>query len=79
MMPERIKDFITKAFEKSGDTLEDIIKFSIKKNPEDMDESFCVWTEKFVYFPVCYDGDEWAGFVPRNPDMKFMTTWHGGG
>jgi len=28
---------------------------------------FTAWGEKFVYFPVCYDGAEWVGSAPRNP------------
>ena len=28
---------------------------------------FTLWTEKRVYFPVTYDGSEWASSVPRNP------------
>lgn len=25
------------------------------------------WTESHVYFPVVYDGSEWMGSAPRNP------------
>jgi hypothetical protein len=28
---------------------------------------FTAWTAKRVYFPVCYDGSEWVGSVPRDP------------
>ena len=28
---------------------------------------FTAWGEKWVYFPICYDGAEWVGSVPRNP------------
>lgn len=28
---------------------------------------FTAWTRDFVYFPVCYDGEEWCGSAPRNP------------
>jgi len=28
---------------------------------------FTAWGEKFVYFPVVYDGAEWVGSAPRNP------------
>lgn len=28
---------------------------------------FLIWTEEFVYFPVCYDGSERVGSAPRNP------------
>ena len=38
---------------------------------------FTVWTAKTVYFPVCYDGEEWVGSVSRNPDGK--PTDHQGG
>lgn len=28
---------------------------------------FTAWSEKYVYFPVVYDGSEWVGRAPRNP------------
>ena len=28
---------------------------------------FTAWSEKYVYFPVVYDGSEWVGSAPRNP------------
>ena len=28
---------------------------------------FTAWSPTRVYFPVCYDGAEWVGSVPRNP------------
>jgi len=28
---------------------------------------FALWTEKCVYFPVCYDGSEWVSSISRNP------------
>ncbi len=31
---------------------------------------FTVWTANHVYFPVRYDGSEWAGCAARNPDGK---------
>lgn len=38
---------------------------------------FTAWGPKFVYFPVCYDGSESVGSVPRNPcDEKIE---HSGG
>lgn len=30
--------------------------------------SFTLWTTKYVYFPLEYDGSEWVGWAPRNPD-----------
>ena len=31
---------------------------------------FLAWTKNRVYFPVVYDGAEWACSVPRNPDIS---------
>lgn len=31
-------------------------------------EAILVWSERYVYFPVCYDGSEWLSSAPRNPD-----------
>ena len=28
---------------------------------------FLLWTHDYVYFPVGYDGSEYAGSAPRNP------------
>ena len=30
-------------------------------------DPFTAWGEKYVYFPVVYDGAEWVGSAPRNP------------
>lgn len=30
-------------------------------------KAFTAWSEKYVYFPVVYDGAEWVGRAPRNP------------
>ena len=42
---------------------------------------FVLWTKNFVYFPICYDGAEWVGCVPRNPcsTEQFKPTHFGGG
>lgn len=29
-----------------------------------------IWTEDRVYFPVVYDGAEWLGSAPRNPQAE---------
>ena len=29
-----------------------------------------VWSENRVYFPVVYDGAEWLGSAPRNPQPE---------
>ncbi len=38
---------------------------------------FTLWTERYVYFPVKYDGAEWVCSVPRNPNDE--ATAHVGG
>lgn len=38
---------------------------------------FTLWTNDYVYFPVMYDGSEWCGSVPRNPNG--VATEHQGG
>lgn len=38
---------------------------------------FTLWTQKRVYFPVCYDGAEWVSSVSRVPD--YVATKHVGG
>ena len=39
---------------------------------------FTAWGERYVYFPIQYDGAEWVGSAPRNPcDEK--TEHQGGG
>ena len=40
-------------------------------------DPFTCWGEKWVYFPVVYDGAEWVGRVPRNPCD--IATEHQGG
>jgi hypothetical protein len=32
--------------------------------------SVLIWTEQRVYFPVTYDGSEWLGSAPRNPQAS---------
>ena len=29
-------------------------------------QPFTAWTSATVYFPICYDGSEWAGSAPRH-------------
>lgn len=39
---------------------------------------FTAWTERRVYFPICYDGAESVGSAPRNPCDE-ATEHQGGG
>lgn len=34
---------------------------------EPQGQAFTAWGERWVYFPLCYDGSEWVGHAPRNP------------
>lgn len=36
---------------------------------------FTAWGDKFVYFPLVYDGLEWVGYAPRNPCDKATFHW----
>ena len=42
-------------------------------------EPFTLWTKRRVYFPVKYDGAEWAGSASRNPDGEPTEHLGGGG
>jgi hypothetical protein len=39
---------------------------------------FTAWGDKYVYFPICYDGSEWVGCAPRNPCNEAMSHQGGG-
>jgi hypothetical protein len=39
---------------------------------------FTVWTSDWVLFPICYDGAEWVGKAPRNPNGVAMEHQGGG-
>jgi len=41
-------------------------------------KAFTLWTKNRVYFPVCYDGAEWAKSCPRNPCNEKMEHQGGG-
>lgn len=63
------------------DTLELIVenKFLFQLEDGDFGEHgtycdcpFTAWTEKYVYFPLEYDGKEYIGYAPRNPESKVL-------
>jgi hypothetical protein len=68
---------ITRRMEEIGETWEDVeyCTLSDKELDEPFDagygceegKPFTLWTSRHVYFPVQYDGAEWAGVVPRHP------------
>lgn len=39
---------------------------------------FTAWSERYVYFPVAYDGAEWVGRAPRHPESNEPTAHQGG-
>lgn len=75
---ESWRELILETMGDVGDSWDDIECTTLTEAEldEDFDRSFSVtegrpftvWTAKYVYFPVCYDGSEWAGCVRRNPD-----------
>jgi len=81
------KELIETAMADHGEVWEDIIASTFKDEEElvkfydgyggPAGISFTAWTETRVYFPVVYDGAEWAESVPRNPCDK--VTGHVGG
>lgn len=77
---------IKEVMEENGDDYSELIttlskeELKIKFNDNFGSENgkpFTGWTEKFVYFPVTYDGSEWVECVPRNPCDT--ATYHVGG
>ena len=81
------RELITVTMDDVGEKWEDVVAFA----PTDMDldrefydgfggsegKPFTLWTKNRVYFPVVYDGAEWVGSVPRNPNGEI--TKHIGG
>ena len=39
---------------------------------------FYAYTDKWVIFPVVYDGMEWLAAIPRDPMQGYGPTHHGG-
>ncbi len=84
------REDLVSALEENGETMDQIEHSTPPLDSPDMTRRFShsyggtegccftVWTGKNVYFPVCYDGAEWIGSVPRNPCDR-ATGHHGGG
>lgn len=78
---------LKKAFEQTGD---DFNNMETTLSHNELNEQFNVgfgssegkpftaWGDKYVYFPVVYDGREWVGWAPRNP-CDIVTHHQGGG
>jgi len=60
------------------ETWDDIVASTFKDGEENVEFDsgyggtqgipFTIWTKKRVFFPLCYNGSEWAGSASRNPD-----------
>jgi hypothetical protein len=81
------KELLKEAFETTGDDFSKIVHTMSDEeiNKEFNDDgygdpegcSFTAWGEKYVYFPLCYDGAEFVGCAARNP-CKEETSHLGG-
>ena len=81
------KDMIDDVFERLNDSWDNVEHCTL--SDEELNEKFdsldtsgkpfTIWTQKYVYFPVGYDGDEWVGYVQRNPGENPEPTIHVGG
>lgn len=81
------KEMLENAMEERGEVLSDLVSNTLTE--DEMNRKFdsgyggtegvpfTAWTERTVYFPICYDGAEWVGSVSRHPDGK--PTQHQGG
>ena len=79
-------DGLKDAFERTGDDFKKMVTtLSEDELHREFDggfglaegDAFTAWGEKYVYFPVVYDGAEWVGFAPRNPCEIKMPHWGG--
>lgn len=72
----------------TGETWDDVVRCTLTDAELDTEfdegyggtegKPFTLWTGKYVYFPVCYDGAESVGFVPRHPCDTATRHWGGG-
>jgi hypothetical protein len=81
------REAIANALEQHGEKWEDVISCTLTQEELDVEfdddyvvpegKPFTARTRHRVYFPVQYDGSEWAASVARNPDGN--PTHHVGG
>jgi len=82
------RELIAEAMELNGETWDDVDSIALEPGDSldvEFDNGyggeegckFTVWTENYVYFPLCYDGSEWCGSASRNPNDVAMS--HQGG
>lgn len=79
-------DEIEKAMKENGDSFDNLVGSTLsdvklhKKfggSDRTVGKPFTLWTKDWVYFPLWYDNQEWAGSAPRYPGGKAMD--HQGG
>jgi hypothetical protein len=85
--PESWRDLISRVVVRNNDSWEGAI---CTLTEEELDiqfdsgyggvngEPFTMWTNEYVYFPICYDGAEWCGSAPRNPTVEKLSHQGGG-
>jgi len=83
---ESWREMFIEEFNQTGDSFENTV---ITLTDEELDvkfdsghgetegKKFTAWSKDWVYFPICYDGEEWIGRVARNPNGQ--ATSHQGG
>lgn len=74
---ETWKDMILESMEDFSESWDDVVSVAGEDGIDTPFDSgfgringspFTVWTQRRVYFPVCYDGAETVGSVSRDPD-----------
>jgi hypothetical protein len=70
-------ELIGDALRSNGETWDDIVSITLTTKELAREfkidyegprgKPFAAWTQKFVYFPLVYDGGEWCGSAPRHP------------
>jgi hypothetical protein len=80
-------NLIGSVLKENGETWDDIVSITLSERDlktrfdngygAEQGKPFTAWTKNHVYFPICYDGAEWCGSAPRNPNGVPMS--HQGG
>ncbi|WP_050994527.1 hypothetical protein [Sinorhizobium fredii] len=81
------RELITDALQGNEESWSDIVSITLSDAELDVEfdrghgevngKPFTAWTTNYVYFPLCYDGAEWCGSAPRNPNGQALD--HQGG
>lgn len=81
------RELISEALARNGESWGDILSITLTEleiddvfdrgGGEVSGRPFTAWTRAHVYFPLVYDGLEWCGSAPRNPNDQALL--HQGG